>query len=122
MRAVVVVSALGLLLAAGAAAAPRPSGLYGVVTRGPITPACVAEQPCSAPAQDVTLLFSRDNRVVARVITDGKGRYRLRLAPGVYAVRRPAGPIIDRKLDPDHARVRRGRISRVDFAIDTGIR
>jgi hypothetical protein len=122
MRAVVVVSALGLLLAAGAGATTHPSGLYGVVTRGPITPACVAEQPCDAPAKGATLLFFRNNRVVGRAITDTAGRYRLRLPAGLYTVRRPAAPIIDRKLDPDHVRVRSGRISRVDFSIDTGIR
>jgi hypothetical protein len=119
---VVVVSVLGLILASGAGATTRPSGLYGVVTRGPITPTCVADLPCDAPAKGVTLLFSRNDRVVSRVVTDAAGRYRLRLPAGLYTVRRPAAPIIDRRLDPDHARVRSGKISRVDFSIDTGIR
>ena len=122
MRAVVVVSALGLALAAGASATTPRSGLYGVVTRGPITPVCAAEQSCDAPAKGVTLLFWRNDHVVGRALTDADGRYRLRLPAGLYTVRRAAAPIIDRKLDPDHARVLRRRMSRVDFSIDTGIR
>jgi hypothetical protein len=122
MRTVVVVAALGLLFAAGTNATTRSSGLYGVVTRGPITPKCVAEEPCSAPAADVTLLFSRNGHVLARATTRADGRYRLHLSPGVYAVRRPAATTLDRRLEPDHARVRKGRFMRIDFAIDTGIR
>jgi hypothetical protein len=122
MRAVVVVSALALLFAAGANATARPSGLYGVVTRGPITPVCVAELPCSAPAPNVTLLFSRNDHVVGRVVTDAFGRYRLRLPSGLYIVRRPAAALIDRRLDPSRVRVYRGKFGRIDFSIDTGIR
>lgn len=122
MRAVVVVSAFALLVAAGANATTRPTGLYGVVTRGPITPVCVAELPCSAPAPNVTLLFSRTDHVVGRVVTDAVGRYRLRLPSGLYVVRRPAAALIDRRLDPSRVRVYRGRFIRVDFSIDTGIR
>jgi hypothetical protein len=119
---VVVIAALGLLLAAGANATTRPSGLYGLVTRGPITPVCAAEQSCSAPAPGVTLLFWRNDHVVGRVVTGRDGRYRLRLLAGAYSVRRPGAAILDRKLEPDRARVRMGRFTRVDFAIDTGIR
>jgi hypothetical protein len=115
---------LALVLAgAPAAATTTPSGLRGLVTRGPITPVCVAEQPCSEPAPHVTLVFSRNGRVVGRAVTNGEGRYRVRLPAGLYAVRRP-GPTdpIGRGLEPDHARVRAGRFMRVDFSIDTGIR
>jgi hypothetical protein len=122
MRVVVVVSAFGLLFASGANATARPSGLYGVVTRGPITPACVAELPCSAPAPYVTLLFSRDDHVAGRVVTNAHGRYRLGLPAGLYTVRRPAAALIDRRLDPSRVRVNRGRFARIDFSIDTGIR
>lgn len=122
MRAVVVVSALGLLLAAGAGATTRPTGLYGVVTRGPITPACVAEQPCDAPAEGVALLFSRNDRVVGRAVTDADGRYRVRLPAGLYTVRRLATASIDRKLEPNRVRVYPRRFTRVEFSIDTGIR
>ena len=74
--------AVALFLVSGAQATPVASGLHGIVTRGPIVPVCAAEQPCSAPAKNITLLFSRDGRVVAQSKTDLAGRYHLRLRPG----------------------------------------
>src|SRR6266540_2611585 len=111
------------LLAAGSAQATTVrSGLYGEVTRGPIAPMCIAEQPCTEPARNVTLLFSRNGHVVGRSVTDSAGRYRVRLPAGLYRVRRAGGSGFDRRLEPNAARVRAGRFVRVDFSIDTGIR
>jgi len=92
--------------------------------RGPIAPVCVAGQPCSEPAKNVTLVFVRNGRVARRTKTNDQGRYRAALAPGVYAVRLTTGqrPRIGRGLEPARARVAAGRFRRVDFSIDTGIR
>ena len=122
----VVISALSLALVivagAGAQTTALSSGLRGVVVRGPIAPVCVAEEPCTEPARNVTLLFSRNSRIVGRAVTDTAGRYRVRLPVGVYAVRRPGSMGIGRGIEPNRARVSAGRFSRVDFSIDTGIR
>ena len=122
----VVISALSLALVivagAGAQTTALSSGLRGVVVRGPIAPVCVAEQPCTEPARNVTLLFSRNSRVVGRAVTDNAGRYRVRLPAGVYAVRRPGSMGIGLGIEPNRARVYAGRFGRVDFSIDTGIR
>lgn len=117
MRAVVLVSAVALLLTAGVQAATPRGTLTGIVMRGPITPVCAIEQPCDEPAANVTLMFSRDDTVVGRAVTDAHGRYRLRLPGGAYGVRRTKG-----KVEPNRARVYAGRVTRVDFSIDTGIR
>ena len=122
MRALVLLASLALVAVAGAQATLGPGSLAGVVKRGPITPVCMVEQPCDAPAKNVTLLFSRNDRVVGRVVTDEQGRYHLRLPAGLYSVRRPSTPSIDRKLEPNHVRVYAGRTRRIDFSIDTGIR
>lgn len=114
--------AVALFMVSGAQATPVSSGLHGVVMRGPIVPVCVAEQPCSAPAKNITLLFSRNGQVVARSKTDLAGRYHLRLRPGLYGVALTTTPRIGHGLEPDHARVRLGRYLRLDFSIDTGIR
>ncbi len=94
------------------------SGLYGKVTRGPITPVCVAEQPCSEPAAGATLRFLRDGHLVAQAHVKDDGTYRIALEPGAYTVAAQSR----RPLDPSTTRVRTGRFVRVDFAIDTGIR
>jgi hypothetical protein len=124
MRVVITAVSLALMIVAGAGAQVTavPSGLRGVVMRGPISPMCVAEEPCTEPARNVTLLFSRNGRIVGRAVTDSAGRYRLRLPAGAYAVRRPASVGIGRGIEPDHARVYARRFLRVDFSIDTGIR
>ncbi len=114
--------ALVIVAGAGAQTSVVSSGLHGVVVRGPITPMCVAEEPCTEPANNVTLLFSRNGRIVGRAVTDSAGRYRLRLPAGVYAVRRPPPLGIGKGIEPNHARVFTRRFVRVDFSIDTGIR
>jgi hypothetical protein len=119
----VLLTVLVVFAAAGSAgASTNPSGLWGEVRRGPIAPVCVAEQPCDAPAKNVTLVFSRNGTVVRRATTNDQGRYRVRLAPGTYSVRRTEKPAVGRGLEPAQARVRAGRFVRVDFSIDTGIR
>ncbi len=124
MKVVISALALALVIVAGAGAQTTAlsSGLRGVVVRGPIAPVCVAEEPCTEPARNVTLLFSRNSRVVGRAVTDTAGRYRVHLPAGVYAVRRPGSPGIGRGIEPNHARVYVRRFVRVDFSIDTGIR
>jgi hypothetical protein len=114
-------AALAVALVASSAGAAT-SGLRGLVTRGPIAPVCAAGQPCSEPAKDVTLVFSRSGRVVRRTRTNDQGRYRVALAPGLYTVRLTPRPSIGRGLAPVRARVVRARFRRLDFSIDTGIR
>src|SRR5205814_1920406 len=105
MKVLIASLSLALVLVAGAHATLARSGLHGVVMRGPISPMCVAEQPCTEPAGNVTLVFSRNGHIVGRAVTDNAGRYRLRLPVGVYAVRRPGAVAIGRGMEPDHARV-----------------
>jgi hypothetical protein len=115
-----VLTLLGLVLLAGggAQATTVTSGLYGGVTRGPITPVCVAEQPCTAPAGGAVLVFSRQGRESGRVRVHSDGSYRIALPGGTYTVR----ALSARPLDPGTAWVRRGHFRHVDFSIDTGIR
>src|ERR671933_1778431 len=103
MRALVVLAAVIAVSSAGAATSS--SGLRGLVTRGPIVPVCTVGQPCSEPAKNVTLVFSRNGRVVRRARTSDQGRYRVALAPGLYAVRLVPKPRIGRGLEPVRARV-----------------
>jgi hypothetical protein len=120
MRVLAVLAAA--VAASSAGAATTSSGLRGLVTRGPIVPVCAVEQPCDGPAKNVTLAFVRNGRVVRRTTTNQLGRYRVALAPGLYAVRLQVNQRIGRGLQPTRARVVAGRFRRVDFSIDTGIR
>jgi hypothetical protein len=122
MRSVAALLIAALSLAGGAGASAR-SGLYGHVMRAPTQPVCHQGSPCSAPAANVTLVFSpRAGGRSSRVKTDAKGRYRIGLAPGVYRVGLVRRPAIGAGLAPRTATVRANRFVRVNFSIDTGIR
>jgi hypothetical protein len=115
MKLAVLTASLALL-AAPSARATATTGLHGIVLRGPVTPVCVAEQPCYEPAVGAVLTFSRAGTVIARARVGSGGRYRVVLKPGLYTVR------ASHRIDPTTARVRSGRMTRLDFSIDTGIR
>jgi hypothetical protein len=111
---VALVSALALLAATGTGT------IHGTVMRGPIAPVCRIDTPCTAPAKHVTLLFTR-NGSTRTTTTDAKGRYTIRLAAGVYAVKTNQRPF-GRVPQPRTVRVTAAQSKRADFAIDTGIR
>jgi hypothetical protein len=122
MRHFLLLLTAAVTVSTGAASGATGSGLHGLVTRGPIMPVCMVDQPCDEPAANVQLVFLRNGAVVSRVRTSPTGRYRLALSSGRYAVRLPGKPGLGRIVKPQTARVLRGRYTRVDFSIDTGIR
>ena len=101
--------------------ASAPSGLRGVVTRSPIMPVCMEGVPCSAPARNTPLVFSKHGKRV-RTRTDGLGRYRVVLAPGQWSVATPMAPRMGSGIEPHTVRVFTARFAVVNLDIDTGIR
>jgi hypothetical protein len=122
MRLIAALLVLAALGSAGAAAGTPTGGLRGLVTRGPTTPVCRAEERCDAPAANTKLVFLRKGVQVASVRTSASGAYRVAIAPGRYAVGVVLKTGIGRRLQPSSVRVLPGRFLRVNFSIDTGIR
>jgi hypothetical protein len=110
-------AALMFVVAAAAATGATRSGLRGEAVIDPAFPVCRASEPCTRPAGQVWLVFSRRGRH-RRTLTSEDGSYRVRLRPGTYAVTSPK--VVS--LEPHRVTVRRGRFLRVDFEIDIGIR
>lgn len=110
--------ALGSLVGA-ASASPLRSGLHGYVEKGPITPVCRSDIPCTGPAVGVILTFTRASGTIVRVKTGVKGFYRVVLPAAIYRVttdyRRDRNPF------PARIKVRAGHDDRLDFFLDTGI-
>ena len=104
-------------IVAGSAPPASGTGIAGVIRRGPITPVCVAEQPCDAPAVGVAIDVMQGDVVIAHTATGPDGRYYVLAAAGDYVIRANG-----RGLSPRSAQVRAGRFVEVDFSIDTGIR
>jgi len=112
--------ALAALGATSAHAVPA-SGLRGLVTRSPIMPVCMEGVPCSAPAENTPLIFSRGGKFV-RTRTDRAGRYRVALTPGWWKVRTAGASRIGSGITPRVVSVLAARFRVVNFDIDTGIR
>ena len=99
------------------------NGLYGTVFRGPIAPVCTVNEPCVAPAPNLTLVFTRPGAVEIRVKTGRGGRYRVLLPAAIYRVSTPGQGLQMRSAPyPERVKVRRRHIDKLDFRIDTGIR
>ena len=114
----VVVIALGVLAAASPAS--TTTVVSGTVLLYPALPVCRVGHPCTKPLAHFKLVFWRHGRVAARVVTDGKGLYRLTLPPAVYGVTTPSRP--QSGLRPHRITV--PTLSRVtrNFRFDAGIR
>lgn len=126
---------LSLLLVVAVAAcqaagtAPPPSADTGVLT-GRVTRGPMAGGPARAGTPDATAAAGVEIRVRARdggparvVRTDSSGVYRLSLPPGTYEV--TLGPLAGVEFTKDlpaTVAIARGRETRQDIRIDTGVR
>ncbi len=90
--------------------------VFGTVTIGPLTPVCRVGTPCTGPAKNVIVTFTRAGRSVSTK-TDPQGRYSVRLRVGTWDVRARVGM----RSTPATVVVRPGS-HRANLSIDTGIR
>ena len=111
------VAVLAVVPAAGAV-----SGVRGTVSLGPTEPVCRVDEPCSQPfATRVVVRDAHTGRRVTVVRSDERGRFRVRLRPGLYRLRAAGGRPLP-SCPPVSARVRRDRFTRVALYCDTGLR
>ncbi|MDX6424932.1 MAG: hypothetical protein QOD52_337 [Gaiellaceae bacterium] len=94
------------------------SGLYGVVTRGPTTPVCRVDVPCTKPYGHSTLVFSRLG-ATQKVTTDAAGTYRVALPAGRWSLRVQGAQFGWR---PSTVTVPSARYAKLNVFVDTGIR
>jgi hypothetical protein len=92
------------------------TGVAGTVTRGPITPVCVAEQPCDGPAPGIRVSISQQGAIVERTTTAADGTFAVALFPGRYLCT-VAGRAPSQTFD-----VETGDVTHLDVRVDTGIR
>ena len=121
MRVLIVTICAGVVAATAAGASPQ-SGVSGVVDRGPISPMCVAEQPCSAPARHVRVVFLQSGRAAGQATTDDAGKYRVALPAGAYTVQVAGRTMQGAGSEARTVRVPATRWVKANFSLDTGIR
>jgi hypothetical protein len=115
---VAVVIALGVMAAAVPASAATV--VTGTVLLDPARPVCRVGHPCTKPLAHFKLVFWRHGKVVARVVTDAKGHYRVTLAAATYGVTTPSYP--QSGLRPRRITVPRLSSVTRNFRYDAGIR
>ena len=118
-----------MLLLASCAPPPLETGvLQGHVTIGPLVPVVQEGVPEPTPAPEVyasrqIVIYASDGRTeVTRVQIDAQGNYRVTLPVGTYVVDiNHVG--IDRGIElPATVKIEAQEVTRLDVAIDTGVR
>ena len=118
MKSIATVVLLALLALVAAGGSGSGSGLRGTVLISPASPTCQPGTPCTRPAAHAVLSFWRGGKVVARLRTDGRGRFQIALRARTYRVSATKGTT----LKPSRVTVATSGYRRVTFKIDTGIR
>jgi hypothetical protein len=99
------------------------SGIEGVITISPARPGPVrVDAPGSVPLASATFVVENKNGEVTSFTTDGQGRFRVSLSPGHYKVSLQGRKTGIGRFGPFEVDVASGKISRVQWECDSGIR
>jgi hypothetical protein len=103
---------------------PEPgTGLEGVITVSPIRGGpSRADIPDSGPLANVAFVVENEKGAVGSFTTDDQGQFRISLAPGHYTVSREGKKGGVGKFGPFEIDVVAGKMTRVQWKCDTGIR
>lgn len=100
---------------------PPTTGLTGTVTRGPVTPVCRVDVPCSAPITG-NFAVMQGMKTVATFRSNAEGQFTVMLYPGEYAVKQVDGPSVSPFNQPKTVTVAKSGLTTVHLEFDTGIR
>ena len=125
-----IIPALLVLLSCFSSAETQPTpapetgtGLEGVITVSPIRAGpSRAGLPDSGPLANVAFVAENEKGAVASFTTDDKGQFRISLTPGHYTVSRQGKKGGFGKFGPFEVDVATGKMTRVQWTCDTGIR
>jgi hypothetical protein len=107
------------------ASAERLGYLEGRVTIGPICPVEREGVPCPVPPEAYAareIVLRAEGKIVARTRPGSDGNYRLAAEPGRYVVDVNRTGVDSSTDVPREVEIRAGETTRLDIAIDTGIR
>jgi hypothetical protein len=112
-----------LLVAATLSAAEPQTGIEGIVTVGPVHggPTRIGV-PDSRALADMTFIAQKQHGIAISFITDDQGRFRVSLEPGHYTVslKEKKGGI--GRYGPFEVQVVDGKMTKVEWRCDTGMR
>ncbi len=119
---ILVLAALGIGSCSGGRLSSPSTGLVGTAVRGPVTPVCQVDVPCSAPFSAGFTVWQRSRRI-ASFRSDDQGRFTVRLEPGSYTIiPGPDAPILDPQAQGRSVVVGPSGLTTIELEFDTGIR
>jgi hypothetical protein len=99
------------------------SGIEGVITITPANPGPTRiGAAASAPLAHATFSVEKNNAEVTSLITDELGRFRVALPPGHYTISLKGKKSGIGHFGPFEADVARGKMTKVEWECDSGIR
>jgi hypothetical protein len=129
MKLATALAALMLLImdVSFSAAAQTPSGtetgIEGVITISPIQPGPIrADSPSSKPLANATFAVENEKGEMASFTTDGQGHFRTSVPPGHYKVSMKGRKSSIGRFGPFDVDVAAGKITKIEWQCDSGIR
>jgi hypothetical protein len=119
---------MAFLFMAASVFAEQPSsgtetGIEGVITISPVQPGPItADAPGSKPLANAAFVVENEKGQVASFTTDDQGRFRAPLAPGHYKVSLKGRKSSIGRFGPFEADVVPGKMTKVQWECDSGIR
>jgi Prealbumin-like fold domain len=99
------------------------SGIEGAITISPANPGPIrADAPGSVPLANATFVVEKNNGEVTSFITDDQGRFRVSLPPGHYKISLKGRKSSIGRFGPFEADVVPGKMTKVQWECDSGIR
>ena len=107
----------------GQTSSGEETGIEGIITISPIQPGPIrADTPGSKPLTNTAFVVENQNGEMASFITDQQGHFRIPLAPGHYTVAIKGRKSSSGHFGPFEADVVSGKMTKVEWQCDSGIR
>ena len=122
-RIILVLLAVSGCFSSGQTQSGSGTGIEGVITFGPTQGGPIRpDVPGSKPLTNAMFVVENEKRAVASFTTDDQGRFRISLAPGHYTVSMNGKKHRIGYYGPFDVDVVAGRMTKVQWECDTGIR
>jgi Prealbumin-like fold domain len=110
-------------ISSGQTPSPGESGIEGVIMISPANPGPIrADAAASMPLANATFAVGKNNGEVTSFTTDGQGRFRVSLPPGHYKVSLQGRKTTIGRFGPFETDVVSGKMTKVQWECDSGIR
>jgi hypothetical protein len=117
------VIAMAVCASTGQTPSAEESGIEGVITISPANPGPIrADAAASVPLANATFVVENKSGEVTSFTTDSQGRFRVSLPPGHYKISLKGRKTTIGRFGPFEADVAPGKMTRVQWECDSGIR